>query len=154
MLHSLILCTGVVPPCDTHPERCVALAGSGASPMPLVALGTWSGSYKDCAKNDYTCVRARAKKAVGTWIDLGGTHIDTANDYRTQVEVGEAVQASGLDRSKLFLTTKCPGPMGFAATLQCAEDNLQMLGQYGAHFSPSDGLFTLSSGSVHPTPKA
>jgi diketogulonate reductase-like aldo/keto reductase len=76
-------------------------------------------------------VRQRAKSAVTSWIELNGTHIDTANDYRTQVEVGEAVAASGLQRSELFITTKCPGPIGFLATLQCAEDNLQMLGQYG-----------------------
>ena len=54
----------VVAPCDTHPERCVALKGAvpGTSPMPLVALGTWRGSYKDCVTNDYLCVRARAKR--------------------------------------------------------------------------------------------
>ncbi len=50
----------VVPPCDTYPERCVPLAGS-SSLMPLVALGTWSGSYGECAKNDYACVRAKAE---------------------------------------------------------------------------------------------
>lgn len=120
-----------VPPCAMYPERCAKLAGSTGSAMPLVALGTWRGSYKDCSNNNYTCVRQRAKSAVSSWIELDGTHIDTANDYRTQVEVGEAVTASGRQRSELFLTTKCPGPMGFLATIQCAEDNLQMLGQYG-----------------------
>lgn len=120
-----------VPPCAMYPERCAKLAGSTGSAMPLVALGTWRGSYKDCSNNNYTCVRQRAKSAVSSWIELDGTHIDTANDYRTQVEVGEAVTSSGRQRSELFLTTKCPGPMGFLATIQCAEDNLQMLGQYG-----------------------
>ena len=83
------LALAVVKPCDQFPERCASLAGSSA-PMPLVALGTWSGSYKDCAAEDYRCVRSKARDAVPAWIGLGGTHIDTANDYRTQVEVGEA----------------------------------------------------------------
>ena len=103
--------------------------------MPALALGTWRGSYKDCAAGNFTCVRRAARSSVAAWIAMGGTHIDTANDYRTQLEVGEAVAASGADRSSLFLTTKCPGPMGFAATIQCAEDNLQMLGQYGVNTS-------------------
>ena len=28
--------------------------------MPKVAMGTWSGSYKECAKSDYTCVQGLA----------------------------------------------------------------------------------------------
>jgi len=42
-----------------------------------------------------------------------------ANDYRTQVQVGEALKASGLSREQVFVTTKCPGAIGFNATLQC-----------------------------------
>lgn len=126
-----------VAPCDTHPERCVELQGSmpGTSPMPLVALGTWRGSYKDCAENDFTCYRERARAAVGSWLELGGTHIDGANDYRTQVEIGEALRDAKVPRESVFITTKCPGPMGMTATVQCAEDNLQMLGQYGVNSS-------------------
>ena len=66
--------------------------------MPKVALGTWRGSYKGCATNNYTCVRASAKTAVGAWIDLGGDHIDGANDYRTQVEIAEALRSDYFDR--------------------------------------------------------
>lgn len=129
---------GSVLPCDVHPERCTSLAGAlpGTSAMPLVALGTWRGSYKDCANNNYTCVRERARSAVGAWIKLpDGTHIDTANDYRTQAEIAEALRAANVPREKIFLTTKCPGAMGLAATIQCAEDNLQLLGQYGVNTS-------------------
>ena len=46
--------------------------------MPLVALGTWRGSYKDCADNDFICFRERARTAVGSWLEIGGTHIDGA----------------------------------------------------------------------------
>ena len=130
-----------VPSCVKHPERCVQLKGAlpGSSPMPKVALGTWRGSYKSCGTNNYTCVRASAKTAVGAWIDLGGDHIDGANDYRTQVEIAEALRSSPggkiLKRSDVFITTKCPGAIGAAATYQCAEDALQMLGQYGVNTS-------------------
>ena len=121
-------------PCK-DPEQCVALkTAAGPLMMPSVALGTWRGSYGECADNDYVCVRAKAKASVASWLTLpGGTHIDGANDYRTQVEIGEAI--AGTDREALFLTTKCPGPMGFRATIQCAEDNLQMLGLYGVNTS-------------------
>jgi diketogulonate reductase-like aldo/keto reductase len=124
-------------PCDKHSDRCVTLSGAshGSSPMPLVALGTWRGSYKDCADNNYTCVREKAQAAVGAWIDLGGTHIDGANDYRTQVEVAAALRAKKVARKDVYITTKCPGAIGYAATIQCAEDALQMLGQYGTNTS-------------------
>ena len=126
-----------VAPCETSPEQCVELRGSapGASPMPLVALGTWRGSYKDCADNDFICFRERARTAVGSWLEIGGTHIDGANDYRTQVEIAEALRERKVQRQDVFITTKCPGPIGMNAMVQCAEDNLQMLGQYGVNSS-------------------
>jgi len=62
---------------------------------------------------------------------MGGTHIDGANDYRTQTSVAEALLSSGLPRDEVFITTKCPGAIGYEATIQCADDNLQMLGQFG-----------------------
>lgn len=99
--------------------------------MPMVALGSWRGSYKDCADNNYSCAQEHARQAVQSWLQsVGGTHVDTANDYRTQVQVGEALKASGLAREEAFVTTKCPGAIGFNATLQCIEDNIQMLGFY------------------------
>ena len=90
-----------VAPCNEHPERCATLKGAlpGSSMMPLIALGTWRGSYKDCAKNDFACVRARAKTSVSSWLKLsGGTHIDGANNYRTQVEIAEALRAGTFRR--------------------------------------------------------
>ena len=126
-------------PCDLHPQRCVSLAGAspGSKPMPVIALGTWRGSYipKDCAKNNYTCVRAEAQSAVESWVELGGAHIDGANDYRTQVEVAKGLQSKHVARESVYITTKCPGAIGFEATIQCAEDALQMLGQYGTNTS-------------------
>ncbi len=44
--------------------------------------------------------------AVSTALDAGYRHIDTAEMYGNEKEVGEAVAKSGLDRADLFLTTK------------------------------------------------
>lgn len=123
-----------VPSCTTYPERCVSLPTlTGTVLMPVVALGTWRGSYKECIGNDYACVRAKAKASVMSWVDVKGDHVDTANNYRTQLEVGEALAQKGVKREDIFITTKCPGPLGLTATIQCAEDNLQMLGLYGVN---------------------
>src|SRR3954454_7140877 len=39
-------------------------------------------------------------------IEAGYRHIDTAKAYENEAQVGQAVHASGLDRSELFITTK------------------------------------------------
>jgi diketogulonate reductase-like aldo/keto reductase len=40
-------------------------------------------------------------------IEAGYRHIDTARAYDNEAQVGQAIRASGLDRSELFITTKC-----------------------------------------------
>jgi 2,5-diketo-D-gluconate reductase A len=46
------------------------------------------------------------RAAVETALKIGYRHIDTAQMYRNESGVGEAVAASGLDRSEIFLTSK------------------------------------------------
>jgi len=96
-------------------------------------MGSWGGSYGDCKREDSTCIQQHARFAIEDWLHIGGTHIDTANDYRTQTAIGGVLASSGLKREDLFITTKCPGTIGYEATIQCADDNLQMLGQFGTH---------------------
>lgn len=94
-------------------------------------MGSWSGSFSDCLPSDYTCVQQHARFATENWLHLGGTHLDTAQDYRTQAVIGAALPSTPhYDRKEIFLTTKCPGAMGYEAIIQCADDNLQMLGQF------------------------
>jgi 2,5-diketo-D-gluconate reductase A len=45
-------------------------------------------------------------KAVSEALRIGYRHIDTAEMYGNEKEVGEAIRASGLDRSEVFVTSK------------------------------------------------
>jgi 2,5-diketo-D-gluconate reductase A len=45
-------------------------------------------------------------EAVTTALEAGYRHIDTAEMYGNEAEVGEAIRASGLDRSEVFVTSK------------------------------------------------
>jgi 2,5-diketo-D-gluconate reductase A len=45
-------------------------------------------------------------EAVTTALEIGYRHIDTAEMYGNEREVGEAVRASGLDRGDVFVTSK------------------------------------------------
>ncbi|MBU0980139.1 MAG: aldo/keto reductase [Nanoarchaeota archaeon] len=62
--------------------------------MPVLGLGTWKLLGEPC--------RQAVKKAL----ELGYSHIDTAWIYKNQEEVGQGMKDSGVDRKKIFLTTK------------------------------------------------
>ncbi len=49
---------------------------------------------------------SEVENAVRWALELGYRHIDTASFYENEEGVGKAVKASGIDREKLFLTTK------------------------------------------------
>uniref|UniRef100_A0A7S1WWF9 NADP-dependent oxidoreductase domain-containing protein n=1 Tax=Alexandrium catenella TaxID=2925 RepID=A0A7S1WWF9_ALECA len=70
--------------------------------MPMLAFGTAKSSLTSCS----------AQQGVEQWLQLGGRHIDTADTYGTQPDVGRALHASGVPRSEVFITTKIPGPIG------------------------------------------
>ena len=44
---------------------------------------------------------------VRTALEIGYRHIDTAQMYGNEAEVGEAIASSGVSRDELFVTTKC-----------------------------------------------
>src|ERR1700709_754166 len=62
--------------------------------IPAIGLGTWE-------LRDRTCARI-----VEQALRLGYRHIDTAQVYDNESEVGEGVRASGVKRDEIFLTTK------------------------------------------------
>jgi len=63
-------------------------------PMPPLALGTFR-------LKDQTVV-----DAVRSGLSLGYRHIDTAQIYDNEAEVGQAIVESGVPRAELFVTTK------------------------------------------------
>src|ERR1700738_4455609 len=67
--------------------------GNGAK-IPAIGLGTWE-------LRDRTCARI-----VEQALRLGYRHIDTAQVYDNEREVGEGVRASGVKRDEVFVTTK------------------------------------------------
>ena len=55
----------------------------------------------------FQVLRAETAEVVTRALAAGYRHIDTAAAYRNEAEVGQALHASGLDRSEVFITTKC-----------------------------------------------
>lgn len=45
-------------------------------------------------------------ESIKTAIKLGYTHLDGAEVYNTERELGQAIKESGVAREKLFVTTK------------------------------------------------
>jgi len=64
------------------------------TPVPALGFGTWQLSGKEAAKS------------VDFAINNGYTHIDTAQIYQNEAEVGDGIKQSGVSRDKIFLTTK------------------------------------------------
>ena len=62
--------------------------------IPPIGLGTWLRTGED------------GYGAIRTAIDLGYRHLDTAQTYGTEENVGRAVRDSGLPRADLFVVTK------------------------------------------------
>lgn len=62
--------------------------------IPLLGLGTWDLRGRVCAR------------VVEQALRLGYRHIDTAEMYDNEREVGEGLRASGVKRNDLFVTTK------------------------------------------------
>jgi diketogulonate reductase-like aldo/keto reductase len=73
----------------------------GAS-IPLLGLGTWDLRGRTCARMVEEALR------------LGYRHIDTAEMYGNESEVGAGLRASGVPRDEVFVTTKI-WPSHFAA---------------------------------------
>ena len=66
---------------------------SGMS-IPALGLGTWDLQGPTCSK------------IVQEALEIGYRHIDGASMYENEVEVGQGVVNSGVDRGEIFLTTK------------------------------------------------
>ena len=76
-----------------------------SSPIPTLTLPTGApipalgfGTYKVAPEDTYD--------AVSRALEVGYRHIDTAQMYGNEAEVGAALEASGIPREDLFVTTK------------------------------------------------
>ena len=63
--------------------------------IPSIAIGTGTALFNKDATN-----------AISLAIQVGFTHLDTAQAYNNEESVGEGIIKSGHDRSKLYVTTK------------------------------------------------
>ena len=64
------------------------------STVPKLGFGTWEILGRDC------------EEAVADALEIGYRHIDTAQAYENESEVGKGLAAGGVPRNELFLTTK------------------------------------------------
>ncbi|KAL0476667.1 hypothetical protein AKO1_006140 [Acrasis kona] len=75
---------------------------SNGTKVPRVAYGTGTAWFKSNANE----LDQKLINSVKDAIKAGFVHIDTAEMYNTEREVGEAIKQSGIKRDELFLTTK------------------------------------------------
>jgi 2,5-diketo-D-gluconate reductase B len=66
----------------------------GDERIPALGLGTWEVEGEACVE------------AVADALDRGYRHIDTAEAYGNEEEVGRGIRRSGVDRDEIFVTTK------------------------------------------------
>ena len=75
---------------------------AGQANIPVLGLGTWQSTGQDCID------------VVSQGLKMGYEHIDTAQAYGNEFEVGQGIKQSGVARDKFFLTTKIfPDDMKF-----------------------------------------
>lgn len=93
-----------------------AIAMQAVNGIPILGFGTWPLAGE------------AVRRAVGMALELGLRHVDTAQMYGNEPDVGQAIAASGLPRNALFVVTKVdPGNLGkarFAPSVARSMDDL------------------------------
>ncbi|MBS7563475.1 aldo/keto reductase [Mucilaginibacter sp. Bleaf8] len=84
--------------------------------IPALGFGTYQLKGDACVQSTETALR------------LGYRHLDTAEFYHNEAEVGKAMRNSGLDRKEIFLTTKVwPTNITKSKFLPAVEESLRQL---------------------------
>ena len=83
--------------------------------MPLIGFGT------------YQMPARITERCVGEALRIGYRHLDTAQCYGNEREVGAAIRNSGLRREDIFVTTKLWGGRSYRDTLNSIENSLRAL---------------------------
>jgi diketogulonate reductase-like aldo/keto reductase len=93
-----------------------AKGGKSGARIPLIGLGTWDLRGRVCADMVEQALR------------LGYRHIDTAEMYDNEREVGEGLRAAAVPRDEVFVTTKVwPAHFAPGDLEQAAKDSLARL---------------------------
>ncbi len=101
--------------------RCKPFGKTGVE-LPVIGQGTWNMPESGAHLKE-------AQRAIRRGVELGMVHLDTAEMYgagRVEELLGEAIR--GIDREKLFITTKVlPSNASYRGTLAAAEASLRRL---------------------------
>ena len=85
--------------------------------IPLIGFGTFHLKGQDCIDS------------VKIALECGYRLIDTARVYRNEKEVGQGLQASGVNREEVFITSKvAPTEQGEESAYKCVVSSLDNLG--------------------------
>ena len=79
---------------SNHTSPVMLFVEANGAKIPAIGLGTWELRDRSCAR------------LVTQALRLGYRHIDTAQVYENEREVGEGLRASGVRREEVFVTTK------------------------------------------------
>ena len=89
----------------------------GGTQIPRLGLGVFEAGAGQGTEN-----------AVGWALQAGYRHIDTAKVYGNEVEVGNAIRSSGVNRDEVFVTSKVINEdQGYEATLSACNASLDRL---------------------------
>lgn len=89
-----------------------------ANGMPMLGLGTWENTDPE------TCA-----EAVATAIEAGYRHVDTAQIYDNEADVGRGIERADVDRDDLFVATKVwIDNLGRDDVIESTEASLDRLG--------------------------
>ena len=79
------------------------------TPVPMLAYGTGTAWYRSSGS---TSIDRPTVDALKTALKLGYNHLDAAETYGNEAEVGIAIKESKVSRDKLFVTTKVSQSIG------------------------------------------
>ena len=85
--------------------------------LPAIGLGTWMNPGERCAQS------------VATGLEMGYTHVDTAQDYDNEADVGEGIRRADVPRDAFTVATKVRwNNLGYDAVLETTRDSRDKLG--------------------------
>lgn len=86
--------------------------------MPTLGIGTWQNTDPDQCAN-----------SVQTALEMGYRHVDTAQAYDNEADVGRGIERADVDREDVFLATKVRiGNLAYDDVLETTEESLNRLG--------------------------